>query len=420
MMNEKKVPQIRFSGFIDEWADKFFSEIFEERHEYSTITEEYPQLSFTIAEGVIRPEDRKTNKRDFLIIDKDNKQYLKTEVGDIIYNPANVIWGAIHRNNLCKGVVSPIYKIFITNQDSIFLEGVVRNEKFIKKMTKHMEGTVQKLKTLKPESFLNMNEYIPNSLVEQQKIGTMLSKIDSLIQAKTQKLERIKAVKKSLLQKCFPKDGETVPQMRFETKNEWNSIKFEECFTFLTNNSFSRDELNYEDGCIKNIHYGDILIKFDEVLDIKESKLPYVTSIKNEKEYSKSFLMNGDIIIADAAEDETVGKCTEIHNCSGNIASGLHTIAVRPKVKFATGFLGFCINSEAYHKQLIPLMQGTKVSSLSKTAIKDTIIYFPKSLTEQEKIGEFFSKYNELIKLNLNEIDKLITIKKSLLQKMFV
>lgn len=420
MKETKNVPQLRFSGFNDNWKEVIFSEIFTERHDISTITKDYPQLSFTIAEGVIRPEDRKTNQRDFLIKDKENKQYLKTELNDIIYNPANVVFGAIHRNGLGNGVLSPIYKIFYTNEDSVFLEGIVRNPEFIKKIANQTEGTVTKLKTLKPENFLQMRSFISPYLQEQQEIGTFLSHVDSLIQAKTKKLESLKAIKKSLLQKCFPKAGEKVPEMRFESNQKWASISFEDCFSFLSNNSFSRDELNYEKGYIKNLHYGDVLIKFGEILNVSTESLPYITQINSPKEYSKSMLKNGDIVIADAAEDNTVGKCTEIQNCTEFLAAGLHIIAVRPKIEFAPTFLGFCINSESFHNQLLPLIQGTKVSSISKSAIVDTVIYYPISITEQQKIGQFFSKYASLISAQQKEIDKLKDIKKSLLQKMFV
>lgn len=104
-------PRVRFKGFTKYWELCKLDSILSERHEASTITQELPQLSFTIADGVIRPEDRKSNQRDFLIKDKDNKRYLITRVGDIIYNPANVVFGAIHRNSLIDGVVSPIYRI---------------------------------------------------------------------------------------------------------------------------------------------------------------------------------------------------------------------------------------------------------------------------------------------------------------------
>ena len=177
----QSVPELRFDGFTDTWEQRKLSDIFEERHIVSTISDKYPQLSFTIAEGVIKPEDRKTNKRDFLIIDKANKKYLITEYDDIIYNPANVIFGAIHRNALGKGCVSPIYKIFYTDFDSKFIECIVRNESFINKISQNLEGTVTKLKTLKPEAFLNMSSYITTSMEEQTKIGNLFEKLNNLI-----------------------------------------------------------------------------------------------------------------------------------------------------------------------------------------------------------------------------------------------
>lgn len=148
--NGADVPAVRFGQYKEPWRLCQFSEIFKERHIIDTISDEYPQLAFTIEEGVIRPEDKKTNKRDFLIIDKANKKYLQTEYDDIIYNPANVIYGAIHRNALGKGCVSPIYKIFYTDQDSTFMECIVRHPRFIKEISRSMEGTVKKLRTLKP------------------------------------------------------------------------------------------------------------------------------------------------------------------------------------------------------------------------------------------------------------------------------
>ena len=120
----------------------------------SKISQDYPRLSFTIEEGVINPEERKTNKRDFLIKDEDNKKYIITELNDIIYNPANVVYGAIHRNSRGRGCISPIYRVFSTIEDPVFMGYVVRNEKFIRDLSNLTEGTVVKLKTLKPEAFL--------------------------------------------------------------------------------------------------------------------------------------------------------------------------------------------------------------------------------------------------------------------------
>ena len=131
-------------------------------------------------------------------------------------------------------------------------------------------------------------------------------------------------------------------------------------------------------------------------------------------------MQDGDIIIADTAEDEAVGKCVEIGNIGDlSIVSGLHTIPCRSKVKFAPAYLGFYLNSSSYHDQLIPLMQGIKVTSISKSAISDTLISAPTDLSEQGKIGQFFSQLDHLITLHQRKYDKLTKVKKAMLEKMF-
>lgn len=197
------VPAVRFSQYKKPWRLCQLSEIFIERHIIDIISDEYPQLAFTIEEGVIRPEDKKTNKRDFLIIDKANKKYLQTEYDDIIYNPANVIYGAIHRNALGKGCVSPIYKIFYTDQDSTFMECIVRHPRFIKEISRSMEGTVKKLRTLKPKAFLEMSAYIAPTIEEQQQIGEYFRQMDCLIEIEKEELEKIKHIKSACLEKMF-------------------------------------------------------------------------------------------------------------------------------------------------------------------------------------------------------------------------
>ena len=115
-------------------------------------------------------------------------------------------------------------------------------------------------------------------------------------------------------------------------------------------------------------------------------------------------LQDGDIIIADTAEDETVGKATEIINTSSRkIVSGLHTIACRPKIKMMPTYLGFYLNSEAYHKQLYALMQGIKVLSISKSNIETTIIKYP-CIAEQEKVCSLLC----LIEKRINKQKQLI------------
>ena len=154
-----------------------------QRIEHQTISNKEPLLAFSYADGVLDPEDKKSNKRDFLMVDKDNKVFSRTEINDIIYNPANVIHGAIHRNKLKKGVVSPIYKIFKCNEgvSPKFLGERLHTDNFINNISKYIEGTVIKLRTLAPEQFLKMPIKISNKYEEQEKIGIVFEQLDNLI-----------------------------------------------------------------------------------------------------------------------------------------------------------------------------------------------------------------------------------------------
>ena len=169
----------------------------------------------------------------------------------------------------------------------------------------------------------------------------------------------------------------------------------------LQNNTFSRADLSNESGVAKNVHYGDVLIKFGEVLDVSKEQLPMILDESVLTKYKASFLQNGDVIVADTAEDSTVGKCSEIAGLNDEvILSGLHTIPYRSAEIFATGYLGYYLNSCAYHNQLIPLMQGIKVTSISKSAMQDTDIVYPKLMEEQTEIGNYFYALDHLITLH--------------------
>ena len=260
------------------------------------------------------------------------------------------------------------------------------------------------------------------SLPEQETIGTFFSTLDQHIALHQRKLDKLKSVKQAYLSEMFPAEGERVPKRRFPGfTDDWELHKFDECFNFpVSTNSLSRALLNYDEGDIKSVHYGDILIKYPAILNIKNDKIPYITGGKLEK-YKSSLLENGDLIFADAAEDETVGKAVEVNGLTEeNLVAGLHTIVARPKDKKAEFFLGYYINSNTYHRQLLRLIQGSKVSSISKGNLQKTLVFFPKDFEEQQKIGAFFKKIDETITLHQRKLEKLKNLKKALLNELFV
>ena len=180
----------------------------------------------------------------------------------------------------------------------------------------------------------------------------------------------------------------------------WEQRKFGDCFEFLKSNTLSRAGLNGENGTARNVHYGDILIKFGDCLDGERSDLPFITDDTVLPKFAGSILREGDVIFADTAEDEAAGKCVELRKLPKEpTISGLHTIPARPRFFFGTGYLGHYLNSDAYHRQLLPLMQGIKVISVSKAALQDTQVRFP-GLSEQAAIGAALSEIDNLITLH--------------------
>lgn len=187
---------------------------------------------------------------------------------------------------------------------------------------------------------------------------------------------------------------------------DWELQTFDETFRVISNNTLSRENLNNRGGAVRNIHYGDILTKFPEVLDCNEDEIPFINDLSLLSS-STQLLQDGDVVIADTAEDETVGKVTEVQNLgNGKLVAGLHTIPCRVKKgDFAPGWLGYYMNSNLFHNQVMPFITGIKVSSISKGAIAETLILIP---PKEKQI---------LIVEALKEIDRLIHCKKKIISK---
>ena len=181
----------------------------------------------------------------------------------------------------------------------------------------------------------------------------------------------------------------------------WEQRKFDEVFDCtVPNNTLSRAELSYDEGTVLNVHYGDVLIKYGSVLDVQKDDIPRIPH-RCREDFNGALLQDGDVIIADTAEDETTGKACEIGNLQGSaIVSGLHTMVCRPRNRMALGYLGYYLNSNAYHHQLLPLMQGIKVLSLSRNNIQKTSVSYPIAVKEQQLIAYYFSQLDNLITLH--------------------
>lgn len=310
-----------------------------------------------------------------------------------------------------KAIVSKFYPVFrFINANSTFMtEYLNASSRVKKKLSVLAVGTSQvvlSFEALKAAKFdLPCKE-------EQDKIASLLECLNERIDKQRTLVDTLKKYKRGLSDKLFGENGIT---------EEWTTVPFSEAFELLQNNTFSRDEMTTKSGIVHNIHYGDILIKYDAVINLSKSNVPYIRSDVGLSKFSKhSYLRDGDIVIADTAEDYTVGKSVEMAEIAEEkVLSGLHTIPCRPKLSFAPMYLGYFINSKMFRTQMLPLIQGTKVSSISKSEILKTAVIFP-SYEMQSRIASMLFALDQKIDICNACARELVRIKEALLQQLFI
>lgn len=412
MKKAKIIPQLRFSEFDDDWEEKKLNnylEVSTEKNFDNLFTKENV-LSVSGEFGVVN--QIAFQGRSFAGASLTN--YKISDLESVIYtkSPLNATpYGIIKANKFEKGIVSVLYAVYKTNNsDSKFIQDYFNLDE---RLNNYLRPLISKgAKNTINVSDLEALEGIVTfpSLSEQQKIGTFLSHVDSLIQAKTKKLESLKAVKKSLLQKCFPRAGEKVPEMRFAGfSGEWEEKKLGEIAVFSKGHGYSKNDLIPDGDPI--ILYGRMYINYETVISNIETFV--------HKQENSVLSKGGEIIIPASGETaEDIARASVVEK-KGIILGGDINIVSLPKSVYDSSFVALSVSHGESQKELCQNAQGKTIVHLHNDDIRKISILFP-SLTEQQKIGQFFSKYDSIISAQQKEINKLKDIKKSLLQKMFV
>ena len=210
-----------------------------------------------------------------------------------------------------------------------------------------------------------------------------------------------------------------VPNLRFpEFTGEWEMIKVSDLLDFYSTNSLSWEQLDYNNGKIKNLHYGLIHKGLPTMVDVAYDSLPYI----KEEFMLKSFtlLKEGDVAFADASEDTNdVAKAIEVVNCNNQqIVSGLHTIHGRDNSnRTVIGYKGYAFASDSFHKQIRRITQGTKVFSISVRNFDEVYIGIP-SKEEQTKIAKLLTAIDKRIATQNKIIEDLKKLKSAISKKL--
>ena len=393
-------PRCFLGSFDFSWEQRKLGELVDRVVRKNTNNESTLPLTISAQYGLVDQITYFNNR----VASRDVSNYYLVLNGEFAYNKSTsdgYPFGAVKRLDLYeKGVLSTLYIVFAPKKeqqiDSDYLTVFFDTDRWHKGVAERAaEGARNHgLLNISAEDFFDIDLSVPKDIVEQKQIGAFIRQLDNLITLH----------QRQPFLHSTPEISLTVQLIHPFYTSSWEQRKFDEVFDCtVPNNTLSRAELSYDEGTVLNVHYGDVLIKYGSVLDVQKDDIPRIPH-RCREDFNGALLQDGDVIIADTAEDETTGKACEIGNLQGSaIVSGLHTMVCRPRNRMALGYLGYYLNSNAYHHQLLPLMQGIKVLSLSRSNIQKTSVSYPIAVKEQQLIAYYFSQLDNLITLHQRE-----------------
>ena len=405
MQDNEKKPALRFKGFTDPWEQRKVGTLIEDYTEKTVTQNQYPVLTSSQQQGIILQEDYFADRQ---VTTDNNVGYYVLPKGYFTYRSrSDTDVFVFNRNNIVdKGIISYYYPVFAPKScDSNFLLRRL-NHGIKKQLSMAAEGTGQKV--LAHAKFKNMVVDVP-SQSEQEKIGTILEELDTLITLHQRKYEKLVNIKKSMLDKMFPQNGASVPEIRFKGFTDpWEQRKLGEIAFFSKGVGYSKNDLCEEGTPI--ILYGRLYTKYETcIFDVDTFVKEKAGSV-----YSKG----GEVIVpasGETAEDISIASVV----VKPGILLGGDLNVVSPTAEYDSAFLALTISSGATHKYLSSLAQGKSVVHLHNADIQSVSAKFP-TKREQEKIHLLFGKIDTLITLHQRKLEKLQNIKKSCLEKMFV
>ena len=346
----------------------------ERRIEQRQQSEEYPRLAFASGQGVIPLSERKTNNREQLTKDEYTKKYLVTELNDIVYNPANVKYGAIDRNKCGRGLISPIYVTFTTNEIPGFIERIVTSHDFQQRALRFEEGTVTKRQSVNPEDLVTLDILVAPKREEQQKIATYFDSLDHLI---------------TLHQRITPYFLK-INAFVWEQRKLGDSCKLNGRIGFR--GYTEKDIISKEAGGVLTFSPTNIV---DNKLTI-ECKNTYITREKYD-ESPEIKISNGDILFVKTGS--TLGKSALVAGLKED-ASINPQIVVMHVEKDTENFMSNVLITDRVMKQVAAVKIGGAVPTMTETELKNFTYFAPAEKEEKKKIGDHFRTLDNLITLH--------------------
>ncbi|WP_332372288.1 restriction endonuclease subunit S [Lactococcus cremoris] len=405
----KNVPELRFQGFIDAWEQRKLSDLMTFSNGINAPKENYGTGTKMISVmDILNPLPIKyDNILNSVAVDKKIEDKNKVEKGDLIFVRSSEIVEEVGWAKAYKEDRYALYSGFairgkrISSYNAYFIE-LTLNYANRKEVERRAGGSTR----------FNVSQEILNSLTvltplisEQNQIDLFFTKIDNTIALHQRKLEKLKRLKQGYLQQLFPKNDEEVPSIRFAYfENKWEQRKLGD---LLTKNSKKNKDLNVTnvESVSNKTGFTKQTEQFEDYSVASADLSNYYVITEKQFAYNPSRINVGSIAYKAVGDDKSV-------------VSPLY-VSFSTKKLLNDGYLWNWFKTTSFQSQRERLSEGGVRDTLSFNQLSEMLINVPEYL-EQEKIGSFFKQMDDAIALYLSKLDKLKSIKQSLLQKMFI
>ncbi|EFN97720.1 MULTISPECIES: restriction endonuclease subunit S [Streptococcus] len=383
MKNHKEqFPIIRFHTYRDEWKQHKLGEVFEQTVEYVDPYEQNLELWSVTVESGLTPKEERYN-REFLV--KKSDKFKKLYPEEIVYNPMNITIGAVGFNNAGKKVAVSGYYVTMKMKSKFsnkFFSAWLSCPKAIRLYKIYSTGSLIERQRVQFPTLSDIKDYFP-TFDEQSAIGSLFRTLDDLLSSYKDNLTNYQALKATMLSKMFPKAGQTVPEIRLNGfEEDWERKSLSEVCTINS----GRDYKHLKNGDIPVYGTGGYMLSVNEKLSDEDA-----IGIGRKGTIDKPYLLSAPFWTVDTL------------------------FYVICKVGYDLNYLFLIFQKIRWKK----FDESTGVPSLSKKTIEKVVSKFP-SYEEQCAIGLYFSDLDNLINYYQEKISQLETLKKKLLQDMFI
>ena len=393
MQDNEKKPALRFKGFTDPWEQRKLGDAFERVVRKNTNNESRLPLTISAQDGLVDQITYFNNR----VASRDVSNYYLVYNGEFAYNKSTsdgYPFGAVKRLDWYeKGVLSTLYIVFALKHpekdDSDFMTVFYDTDRWHRGVAERAaEGARNHgLLNISADDFFDIDTTMPEDKVEQEKIGRLLKKLDTLITLHQRKYEKLVNIKKSMLDKMFPKNGASVPEIRFKGFTDpWEQRKFSELYEKVSR----KNDLTYGKDDI--ISVANMYYKAESYITDENYLLTY------------NVFEMGDIAF-EGNKSKNFAHGRFVENTIGNgIVSHVFDVFKPRMTNYDLQFWKYAINNERIMGPI--LLRSTKASTMMTNLVADDFLqenFLIPCYEEQKKIGEFLNQLDTLITLHQRE-----------------